>query len=64
MTGGLVECGSRLVGEDHRRRTSQGAGDRDALALPAGKLARKAVHKRTQPQPREHVRGLRVGLRA
>lgn len=64
VPGGLVECGGGLVGEDHGRRARQRAGDGDALALPAGELAREAVHKGAEAEPGEHVRRLRVGLRA
>jgi hypothetical protein len=38
--GDRVERAGGLVGEDQARPGDQRAGDRDALALPAGELAR------------------------
>ena len=35
---GDVECGDRLVGDDELGLDGEGAGDADALALPAGEL--------------------------
>src|SRR5690606_16111915 len=40
---GGVEVARRLVGEDERRRGHDGAGDRDALLLPARELLREVV---------------------
>jgi len=38
LAGSLIEIAGRLVGQQHRRMHAGGAGNRDALALPAGKL--------------------------
>ena len=38
---GGVEVGGRLVGEEHRGPAGEGAGDRDALLLPAREVARQ-----------------------
>ena len=46
MTAAELSCVQRaggLVGEDHARPVDQGAGDRDALALPAGELVGELV---------------------
>jgi hypothetical protein len=40
VSGDRVERAGGLVGEDQARPGDQRAGDRGALALPAGKLAR------------------------
>ena len=39
--GGQVERGDRLVADDQLRVEGEGAGDRDALPLPAGELPRQ-----------------------
>ena len=33
-----IQCGKRLVEQEHGRAVDQGPGERDALALPAGQL--------------------------
>ena len=46
-----IEVTGRLVGQDDRRIVDQGAGDGDALALPAGEFVR-LVRQRGRPARR------------
>ena len=45
-----IQVARRLVREQQRRRRHEGARDRDALALTAGKLVRSVLHPVAQPQ--------------
>ncbi len=55
-----VEGGQRLVEEEQRRITSQGAGERDPLALPSRELTDACVGEVADPEPLEERRHLRV----
>ena len=59
-----VQRGDRLVADDQIRIERDGAGDADALALPAGKLVRIAVavfaRDADRVQQRAHARGKRL----
>jgi hypothetical protein len=63
--GAAVECAGRLVGEDEGRVVDESAGDRHALLLAAGKLARGMWRRRCdeasppRARPRRGARALR-----
>ncbi len=58
-----VEVGGRLVGEQDRRRAGQRAGDRHALLLPAGEVARQKVAAVRKPHRLDHPLGLLAARR-
>ena len=51
-----------LIGEDETRLVGQGASNRHALLLPAGKLVRTVVHPIFQPDPGEKLPGARFAM--
>src|SRR5215472_16817762 len=58
----MVERGGRLVAEDKGRVVHKGAGERDALLLPAGKSARQRVEAIFQAELDEQFLRARNGL--
>ena len=58
----LVERRERFVEQQHARMLDQRAGQRDALALPAGKLMRLARLEPFEPRERQHLGDARVHL--
>ena len=54
-TAGAVEVAGRLVGQEQGRLGDQGAGDGDALLLPAGQLGRLVGQPVGEPQPLERL---------
>src|SRR5262245_32482914 len=56
-----VECGRRLVGEDHRWVAGEGPGHRYALLLAAGEIARMAAEAMAEPDLAQY--GLRLDPR-
>ena len=57
--GALIEVAGRLVGEQHRRLVDERPGDRDALLLAAGQLARVGLRLGREPDLREHAHDAR-----
>src|SRR5215217_5874791 len=55
-----VEVAGRLVGDEYRRLRDEGAGDGDALLLPAGELVRVLLRLRAQAHEVEYLRDLRA----
>ena len=55
VPGRGVEVAGRLIGEQNLGLSDDRAGDRDALALPAGELARAVAGAISQPDPLERV---------
>ena len=53
-----VEVRGRLVGQEDRRRADQGAGDRHALLLSAGEVARQETGPVGKPHGLEQAGGL------
>ncbi len=51
---GHIESGDRLVGDDQLGLGGEGAGDGDALALPAAELVRVFLHLRRVQAHRAH----------
>src|SRR5437016_10033757 len=60
--GGRVEVSGGLVGEEDGGLVHEGAGDRDALALPARQLVGPVVHPVAQPDAGERPGGLLAPL--
>jgi hypothetical protein len=50
LLAGMVERGQRLVHQQQARRREQGAGDRHALLLAAGKPVGQAVEQRAEAE--------------
>ena len=57
-----VEVGQRLVEQEHARLAHDGPTHRDALALPAGQLARKAFEQLVEIQHARRLSGLGLDL--
>src|SRR4051794_41765791 len=55
LAGVRVEVAGRLVGEQHRRLRDQGAGDRDALLLPARELRGAVLAAAVDPDRLEQL---------
>jgi hypothetical protein len=55
-----IQVAGRLVGEHELRMAHERARDRDALQLPAGELARRAVLPAGEAHRGEHAAGLRL----
>ncbi len=55
LPGVRVECGQRLVEEEHPGPARERAGERDPLALPAGELARPCRGEMPDPEPIEQL---------
>ena len=53
--GGVVERGQRLVHQQQPRLRQQRAAERDALALAAGEIARRAAEKRREAAEVDHL---------
>ncbi len=63
VVGGLVHRRKRFVEQQHLGLARQGTGERDALLLAAGKLAR-SPRGPGQPQACEQLGGVCPGLRS
>ena len=62
---GCVQHADGLVANEELRSGNEGAGDRDALLLPSGKLGRVAIEKRfgrCETYPFEHIFDLAIGF--
>ena len=55
LAGRAIEVAGRLVGEEQRRLEHHGAGERDALLLAAGQLARPVGEAMREPDAAEDV---------
>src|SRR6185503_13358023 len=53
----IVEMGGRLVGEEQRRLVDEGAGDGDALLLPAREVAGAVLHAVAEADALEQLTG-------
>src|SRR6185436_5847863 len=52
-----IECGERLVEQQHAGRARERAGERDSLALASGELVCPGIGKMVDPEPRQQRLG-------